>query len=344
MSAPIPDARAPSAWPGRTALWAALAAVPLLLFGGAVTTLRAGMSIEGWLVLEPGHGDHFLLFYPPEKWFRNAGTFVEHTHRLFGTLVGLCAILHVVTTFARVRDARRRRMALLVLAAVCAQGALGGFRVLEASSELAFLHGAFAQAVLALLVAGAIVASRGWSAARATPCAEGPDVRRAAWTAAAVVYAQVVLGAWLRHSGDPLAMALHVLFVVGVLGTVGALARRLGLAAGSAPERAPLRRAGRRLVWILGSQVALGVLATLAVYVFSGGFRGRVSTGELVFATLHVAVGALLLAQCVAAALWSGRLLEAPAPRAALRPAPAADQEASGAPVSGEPAFGRARA
>src|SRR5262249_41575588 len=72
-----------SPWPRRLALAALVAAVPLVFFGGTVTTLHAGLAIDGWLVLEPGRGDHFLWLYPVDKWFRDVGTFVEHTHRLF---------------------------------------------------------------------------------------------------------------------------------------------------------------------------------------------------------------------------------------------------------------------
>ena len=79
--------QAPSPWPRRLAWATLLAALPLVLFGGTVTTLRAGMAIDGWFVLEPGRGDHFLLAYPLEKWLRDPGTFTEHTHRLFGVLV-----------------------------------------------------------------------------------------------------------------------------------------------------------------------------------------------------------------------------------------------------------------
>ena len=82
MSAASP--LSPHRWPHRLALATVVAAIPLLLFGGSVTSLEAGMAIDGWLVLERGRGDHFLFFYPVEKWFRDVGTFVEHSHRLCG--------------------------------------------------------------------------------------------------------------------------------------------------------------------------------------------------------------------------------------------------------------------
>jgi cytochrome c oxidase assembly protein subunit 15 len=261
-------------------------------------------------VLEPGRGDHFLLFYPVEKWFRDVGTFVEHTHRLFGTLVGLLAIAQLASTFVTRRPVRLRWMSFAALAAGCVQGTLGGLRVLEASPELAFVHGVCAQAVFAVLAVNWVVNRPAWAAATRTRLDAAPALVLLGWGAALAVYAEIALGAWLRHSGSSLALVLHAAFVLGVVAFVLAFARGLrAAAAGSPDERQPLARAARNLVGLLGAQVALGILALVSVLVFSGGFEGAVSTGEIVFATLHVLVGALLLVQSVAGALWCGRLL-----------------------------------
>jgi heme a synthase len=300
-------------WPRRLAWATLLAAVPLLLLGGTVTTLRAGMAIDGWLVLEPGRGDHFLLAYPVEKWFRDAGTFSEHSHRLFGTLVGLFSILYVVAACAF--DRRREVVACAVasLVAICAQGALGGFRVLENSQDLAFLHGSFAQAVFALLAANVVLTSKAWRELARSACKRAAPARRWGWAALIAVYAQIVLGAWLRHSGAALPFALHLLGVVAVVAALVAAARqwKLSYQDGQAGrvDRSPLRRAARNVHLLLGVQLLLGLCATVAVLVYSGGFQGRVSTGEMIFATAHVMGGALLLAQCLAGVLWSYRLV-----------------------------------
>jgi cytochrome c oxidase assembly protein subunit 15 len=298
-----------SAWPRRLAWATLLAAVPLVLFGGTVTTLRAGMAIDGWWVLEPGRGDHFLLAYPLEKWLRDAGTFTEHTHRLLGTLVGLLAIAHVAAT--ALLDRRRELVAGAVggLVAICAQGALGGFRVLENSQHLAFLHGSFAQAVFALLALNVLLASDAWRTLPSSIEARAGVLRSLSWFAAAAAYGQIVLGAWLRHSGAALPLVLHVAGAFVSAGAVVAAARAWRKAAGGKPERAPLARAGLGAHVLLGVQVLLGLAALVAVMLFSGGFQGAVSTGEMILATAHVLFGALLLAQCLAGLLWSYRLL-----------------------------------
>ena len=331
-------------WPRRLALATLLAALPLVLFGGTVTTLRAGMAIDGWWVLEPGRGDHFLLFYPVEKWFRDVGTFVEHTHRLFGTLVGLLSIAYLAASLRWDRRAGARWMALAGLLAVCAQGALGGFRVLESSQDLAFLHGVFAQATLAVLGVNVVLTSRAWVARTRSACERARGLRRAALASVVAVFGQIVLGAWLRHSGSALALLLHVAFVVAVVVALLLAARWLRLSAELGErqglERAPLRRVRRHLLALLGSQLVLGVAATVAVLVFSGGFEGRVSTGEMVFATAHVLFGTLLLLTSVTALLWSYGLV---APAAEALPARSPEPAAGVAPLPRVPRMEGAR-
>ncbi len=297
-----------SAWPRRLALATLLVALPLFFFGGSVTTLNAGLAIDGWLVLEPGRGDWFLWFYPVEQWFRDVGTFVEHSHRLLGSAVGLLSIATVVACWRT----SARAVALAGLVAVIAQGTLGGLRVIERSSELAFVHGAFGQAVFALLGACVVATSRGWSTARQAELANGAALR--GWSRASViaVYLQIFVGAWLRHTGSLLALLLHLLLIVAVLLTVLRTAKELREATGQvfAALAPSLARARTLLVGALVLQLVLGVAAFLTVYVFVGPDPQTVA--QSLFPTLHVVGGALLLYGAVASAMWGARLAGAP--------------------------------
>lgn len=312
-------------WARRLALATLLAILPLVAMGGTVTTLRAGLAIDGWWVLEPGRGDHFLLAYPWSKWTRDAGTFTEHSHRLLGVLVGVLAILHVAASFAGDRWRPARVLAVLALLAICLQGLLGGLRVLEKSDPLAFLHGVLGQGVLALVGACAIAAHPAYRSLPRTPCGQARSLRRTGLALVAVVYAQIALGAWLRHSGSHVALGLHILAVLLVALAVMAAARRLRLSAleGAAAgvDRSVLSRVRRLLLALFAAQVVLGILATAAVLVLSGGFHGEVSVGEMIFATAHVLLGALLLLASVAAWMWGRRLTASPAGAPALQPA-----------------------
>jgi cytochrome c oxidase assembly protein subunit 15 len=293
-----------SPWPRRFALATLWASVPLILFGGTVTTLRAGMAEDGWLAPD----GYWLWLYPLELRLRSAGVFVEHHHREIGSLVGLLAIGLVFSTWRCDRRRSTRGLALATLAAIGLQGTIGGLRVLENDPSLAFLHGALAHAVFALIGANACLLAADWPTAGRTVSDRAGALSRATLTGVLVVYAQIVAGAWLRHSGAPAALALHLVLAAAVLFEVLRAARHLAQA-GS--ER--LARAARRLRLLVGLQLLLGAAAALGVYGYSGGFQGQVSGFELVFATLHVLVGALLLWQTLAAALWTRRLLE-PAP------------------------------
>jgi cytochrome c oxidase assembly protein subunit 15 len=292
--------RDPSPWPRRLALSTWLCALPLVVLGGTVTTLREGMVIEGWITgLD---GEHFLLAYPVEKWFSDAGHFSEHTHRLFGTLVGLLSIALVAAAHLARASRAQIAWAWTALVAVGLQGAIGGFRVLENSPDLAFLHGAIAQVVLALLAVNVVLASTAWREQRAVPSGSARSLRRTSHVAVAAVYAQIVLGAWLRHTGSELALVLHLAFAVLATGAVVALVR--GLRESGRPE---LARQGRRALGLVLVQLALGFAALLAIFLVSGGFTGAVSTAEAITATGHVLFGALLLQATVAAAMWIHR-------------------------------------
>lgn len=319
-----PELRAPSdpgPWPHRLGLWAALATIPLVLFGGSVTTLGAGMAVEGWLIAE----GHFLLVFPVDKWFRDVGTFVEHTHRLFGVLVGLFLLGCVLTTWLRDRRAVARASATLALLAVCGQGLLGGLRVLENDPELAFVHGALAQAVFALLCVNAAILSPAWRSAGEAETADA-DVRRlrtAATVALLVVYGQVVLGAWYRHGlrpapvvGHEWRFALHGLGAVAVLAALAAVARRgAGLRErGALPG--PLDRWLARLPIVVMVQLLLGGLAW-------AGFRpGAIGPAEWALSIAHVLGGGLLLVNCALVWAWAWR-------------APAGEPVLSGAALGG---------
>ncbi|MCZ6596335.1 MAG: COX15/CtaA family protein [Planctomycetota bacterium] len=314
------DQRDPSRWPHLLAAAAVLFAVPLVLFGGSVTTLGAGMAVEGWLIAE----GHFLLFFPAESWLRDTATFVEHTHRLFGVLVGLAAIGACVAAWRLDRRASAGWLATLALLAVCAQGVLGGFRVLENDPQLAFLHGFVAQVVFALLAASAVFLSRTWIQATATRRSHDADgdagggvagLRTLAVLTGAAVLAQVLLGAWYRHEIRPVVgpaaatrLAWHVVGAVVVLLLGVLLARALARAARTAPEpgAARLRRGARAIAVLLGLQIVLGMVAWLAYEPLA------IGPLEWTVSILHVLGGALLLAHCTVATMWSWRLFEAP--------------------------------
>lgn len=82
-------------WLARLALVAAIAVAPLLLIGGLVTSTDSGMAVPDW----PGtYGANMFLY--PIALMADQRIFLEHTHRLFGSLVGLAMLTLFVAALA----------------------------------------------------------------------------------------------------------------------------------------------------------------------------------------------------------------------------------------------------
>jgi len=229
----------------RLALVTAAATLVLILFGGLVTNTGAGLAVPDW----PTTFGHNMFLFPWSQMI--GGVFYEHSHRLIGSLVGLLTLGLAAALWQA--GAPLRWLGLVAVAAVIAQGVLGGLRVVLLQDTLAILHGCLAQAFFGLLVAIALLTSP-----RARAELPGLDRRLRVLTlvAVALTYAQIVLGALLTHAGQ---IALHLAGAVAVfvfVPIVTARWRRSG-----DPVAAP---AARLLLVLLGVQLALGAGSFLA--------------------------------------------------------------------------------
>lgn len=181
------------------AMLTAAATLLLIFMGGLVTSHGAGMSVPDW----PNSYGYNMFTFPPSKWI--GGIFYEHTHRLMGTVVGLLSIAMVVVAF-RVEPRRWVRwLSVAVLLAVIVQGVLGGLRVVLVELDLAIIHGCIAQACLCLMALMSVVTSRWWL----TTSPVGGENRRLVYLAVGcgvMIYAQLIVGAMMRHYGAGLAI------------------------------------------------------------------------------------------------------------------------------------------
>ncbi|MCX8139485.1 MAG: hypothetical protein WHU94_08800 [Thermogemmata sp.] len=213
----------------------------------------------------------------------------------------------------RQRGAAVRLLGILALMAVMIQGLLGGFRVLWdalAGTNLAAIHGVFAQCVLGLLVSVALLA--GAVPAQRLPSGSLAFFRRSAVLLAVLVFVQIALGAWLRHHVNPLAQRLHVLTAFAVLGGWVWLGTRLR-AVREAWSGVKYLVIGAGLV--LAVQVYLGVEAWLVRY--GAGVPPELAPITLASAawrTGHALVGSLLWVLSLALALhWVRGMTTVPA-------------------------------
>jgi heme a synthase len=254
----------------------------LILLGGLVTNTGAALAVPDW----PSTFGYNMVLFP---WSRMVGGILyEHSHRLMGALVGLLTLALAGALWRE--GGRLRRLGLVAVAAVVAQGLLGGLRVVLLQDTLAIFHGCLAQAFFALLAVIALLTAPGCRVA-ASPVE--PALKGLAVLAAVLVYVQIVFGALLTHAGRidlHLAGAVLVFVLVPI---VAAQLRRTGDAVA-----APVSR----LVGVLlGVQLLLGV----------GSFLARFSPiwipGEQLTVTAlpvaHRLMGSLILAACVVLAV-----------------------------------------
>jgi cytochrome c oxidase assembly protein subunit 15 len=305
----------------------------LLTAGGLVTGFDAGLAVVDW----PNTEGYNMFLYPLAR--MTGGVYLEHAHRLLGSLVGLTTL--VLAVHVQLTDLRRsvRTAAWLALLLVIVQGILGGLRVTghftlstrpvdtDPNVLLAIVHGIFAQLVFATLVALAVWRSRAWHAAGPpTGAATAGTDRTFAIALVAALVIQLMLGALVRHFSwaldvqryglalDPARLiaigqrALHLHITVAVL--VALLAVTVGVRTWGLYRSTPrLSRLGRQLLVLVGVQVALGIVAL--VVTGNDEIHRRPTALDVAITTAHQVVGAALLAWAVRLLLWNHRLLSA---------------------------------
>lgn len=278
-------------------LWG-VAVFVLIAIGGNVTSTGAGMAVPDW----PTTFGYNMFTAPPSVWWSYNDRFWEHFHRLMGSLVGLLTIVGAVWLWVTQRARPWLRvLGVVLLELVILQGIMGGLRVTEASIHLAILHGITGQLILALVVLLAAATGRRWiERAGQSPggASAYPGLRAGALLVLNVLVIQLVLGAWMRHTGAGLAIpdlptayggiippltqealdqavaqnplvtrpytvaqvAIHFAHRIGALVvlTVG-----LGFLVGlhrTVPAHPDLRWPARWLAWLLAVQVLLGAM------------------------------------------------------------------------------------
>jgi cytochrome c oxidase assembly protein subunit 15 len=274
------------------------------------------MAVKGWIDAE----GHFMPLFPIAMWFRDPGTFVEHTHRMIGIVVGLLAIATVVATHLKDERKTARVAAWAALLAICLQGAVGGTRVLENSQDWAFLHGALGQLVLAVVWCATLVLMPSFKVAPRVAPAVGKRLWMAARVSVFIVYAQIVLGTWFRHSvrvsteiegSDQLpfpvgVFILHAMGAIFVLVTVLITAKRARQGWEESDDPVAARLFRRLEVWL---HTAFGLQFTLGIGALSTLKMERTAVVAVLISTLHVLFGALTLAACASAVLWGLRFM-----------------------------------
>lgn len=296
------DPGAFSAWRHRFTTFTAAATFVLIFIGGLVTSTGSSLAVPDWPL-------SYGQFFPPLV----GGILYEHGHRMVAGTVALLTLALAVWTWRDEPRAWARWLALIALAAVVLQAILGGVTVLlRLPTAVSVSHAALAQAFFCLLVALALVTGRDWlSPASASRGDVVLQVSSIATTAA--VYAQLLLGAVVRHTGSGLAIpdfplaygrlvpdlasfpvAIHFAHRVGAL-VVSALIFATTARVLAAHRQDPrLTRPASLLLALVVLQLSLGAAI--------------IWTRKAVLpTTAHVAIGAAILATSLVIALRSRR-------------------------------------
>lgn len=292
--------------------WAVLTVVMtfmLLALGSVVTTLRVGMADPIW----PTYPWHLALIDWREP---SRGFLIEHTHRLAGYVVGCCVIVLTLGLWAFEPRAWVRRLGVVALAAVIIQGLLGGFRVkLHAllGTDLAAIHGCFAQLVFALLTSIALFTSSWWlnpGTQHGSPVAI-ERLRRSTYLLVGLVYVQIIFGALVRHAFSALGQRAHMMVAFAVVAAVAWVFRQV-----------VVERTGpahlRAVCWALALLVVVQLLLGVETWIsrFSSGVLPELQEATLeqgLLRTGHFLVGTVIFATSVLCALLSAHRETAPA-------------------------------
>lgn len=301
-------------WTHRTALLLTGATLLLIIVGGGVTTLRAGDTEPSWSLR------FWEWFQPPSKLLEKEGHIWEMSHRQLGTAVGFVAIAFIVLLWRNEPRRWVRKLGYLAFAGVVVQGVLGGVRVLVVSDEgdglrsaidvetaagaqslrylFALIHAGLAYLLFALMVCLVWLTSRNWH----DTVAETNTflrIRRLCVAAAAIVFGQLLAGAYLRHAllWTTAKVVLHATGAFLVALVAAWLAYETFRARG---RLAAFQRPGLYFLFLAQVQIFLGILAFVAgtgshARDFSHGWTAVLHTGHQVVGPLLFAGSAVLV-------------------------------------------------
>jgi len=226
----------------------------LLIAGALVTSHDAGLATSDW---PRSNG----------QWFpRMVGNlFWEHGHRMVATTVGFLTIGLNLYLFKE-RRGWVRRLGLLALLGVIAQGLLGGLTVkLMLPLWVSSAHATLAQLFFCTVVSLAVFTSPGWSQQHEVHEEQsGLPLRYLCLVAAVTIFLQLILGATLRHSATwdkhlPTELVLaHIGGAIVVASTLSAAAISTLRRHSSVPY---LTRPATLALILVGVQILLGLSA-----------------------------------------------------------------------------------
>jgi cytochrome c oxidase assembly protein subunit 15 len=307
----------------RFARFVAGCTVLLVLAGSLVTSTESGLSVPDW----PTTYGWNLFTFPPSKWV--GGILYEHGHRLIASGVGVLTIVLAAWLWREETRPWMRWLGVAALGTVVAQGVLGGITVLFfLPAAVSTAHAGLAEIFFCLTIAIALFTSPGWLAGYAAETVRPSDMpgtrhlpgvddgllRRLATATTLLIYAQILIGATMRHTGAGLAIpdfplmfggllpdhwdakiAIHFAHRAGAAAVTLAILATAGHVCYHHPRRPELARPAGLLIALVAVQITLGALTVL-------------TRRDIWINSLHVVCGALVLTTSLVLTLRTWRV------------------------------------
>jgi cytochrome c oxidase assembly protein subunit 15 len=262
----------------RFAKLVAACTVILILAGSLVTSHDAGLSVPDW----PTSYGWNMFTFPPSMWVANI--LYEHGHRLIASTVGFLTIILAVWLWLADPRGWLRWFGVAALAAVIAQGILGGITVLFFLPDaVSTAHAGLAEIFFCMTVAIALFTSPAWMAGHGTGPVDDATLRRLTTATTVLIYSQILIGATMRHTGAGLAIpdfpwmfghvvpdhwsaaiAVHFAHRVGALVVTCAILMAFSYVWARHRGRRELTRPAALLPALVAVQLTLGALTVLS--------------------------------------------------------------------------------
>jgi cytochrome c oxidase assembly protein subunit 15 len=279
-----------------------LATLLLLVAGALVTSQDYGLAVPDW-------PKSYGMWFPPMI----GGVFYEHGHRMIAGFVGILTV--IMTVWLWMKEPRKwvRIFGTVALFSVVLQAVLGGITVLYfLPTWVSTFHATLGQTFFCMIVSLAVFTSRWWKETEHTSNSGDPTVRFA--VATVFIYMQLILGSWMRHSEAALAIPdfplalgriippfaspeimIHFAHRVGALLVLAMTVWNLLMARRSYRTYSEISRPSMFLFLLVLIQITLGAYTVW-------------TKTAVTFATLHMIVGALLLATSLVLTLRSYKM------------------------------------
>jgi cytochrome c oxidase assembly protein subunit 15 len=274
----------------------------LIVAGALVTSHDAGLAVPDWPL-------SFGKFFPQMV----GNVFWEHGHRLVATTVGILVIILNIWLWRSEKRAWVRRLGVVALIAVIAQGLLGGLTVkwmlpLAVSSA----HATLAQLFFCTMVSLSVFTAPGWNDSRPSVEEKGSlSLRYLLAAAAASILVQLVLGATLRHSAtwdQHLPTSLLLTHLGGALVVVLILGSSVVTTLRRHRNEAYLTRPAMVAATLLLIQLMLGLAAYLTR--LASPLAPQPRNPMVGITVAHVACGALVFASTIVLTIRAFRVLK----------------------------------